>query len=303
MKTLALIFTVLAFAAGCTSREAGTPSSPLIESRPYRAVVPSILDPKRTYPLIVVLHGLGHSGKGIERYYGLDPLAESRSVLLAYPDGTQEKPNRRTDWKNFHERFWNATDVCCDFGGTGVDDVAYLDAVIDDMNVEYRVDPKRVFVIGISNGGYMAYRFACDRADRVAAIMSQAGAMWTDTTRCKPSSPVAVLQVHGTADEMIPYAGGRTVQGHGPPVVSAHQAVEDWVKFDGCASLPDASSPAMDLVSDEQPQGPAETTVEKWSGCRGVELWTMHGARHSPSLNHPIWPTAIVSWLMAHPKP
>jgi polyhydroxybutyrate depolymerase len=303
MKVLVFILALLISSPGCFLRAAPASTNPLVGARPYLSFIPSKLDPQKAYPLIIVLHGLGHSGKGIEHYYRLDPLAESRGALIAYPDGTKEKLNSRSSWRSIHERFWNATDVCCDFLRTGVDDVAYLDAVIDDMSVKYRVDPKRIFVIGISNGGYMAYRFACDRASRVAAIMSQAGAMWTDITRCRPTNPVAVLHIHGTADEMIPYDGGRTVGGHGPPVVSAHQAVSDWVKFDGCAPLPDTSTPSMDLVGDEQPQGPAETTVEKWAGCRGVELWTMHGARHSPSLNYPAWPTAIFDWLMTHPKP
>jgi polyhydroxybutyrate depolymerase len=303
MKTVVFILALLSSAPGCTPRKTETPINPLVAARPYRAVVPSQVNLQKAYPLIIVLHGLGHSGRDIERYYQLDPFVEPRGVLLAYPDGTRERPNRRSNWRSLHQRFWNATDVCCDFAGSGVDDVAYLDAVIDDISGKYRVDSKRIFIMGISNGGYMAYRFACDRAARVAAIVSQAGAMWTDVTRCKPSSPVAVLHIHGTADEMIPYGGGRTVGGNGPPVISAHQAVADWVKFDGCAPAPDVSAPAMDLISDESPPGPAETTVEKWTGCRGVELWTMHGAPHSPALNYPAWPTILLDWLMAHPKP
>lgn len=149
----------------------------------------------------------------------------------------------------------------------------------------------------------MAYRYACDRAGRVAAIVSQAGAMWSDLSRCKPTAPVAVLQIHGTADEMVPYAGGRTVNGTGPAVLSVHEAVSAWVRFDQCKPAPEALTQTLDLVRDEMPPGPAETSVERWSGCRGVELWTMHGAQHSPDLQYPAWPTALLDWLLGHPKP
>jgi polyhydroxybutyrate depolymerase len=269
----------------------------------WRAVVPSRIELDKTYPLVVVLHGLRHNGRDIERYYQFDRFVESRELLLAYPNGTREGLHKRTTWASFLGRFWNATDVCCDFAESHVDDVAYLDAVIDDMSATYRVDPKRIFVAGLSSGAYMAYRYACDRADRVAAIVSHAGAMWTDLNQCRPAHPVAVLHIHGTADEMVPYAGGRTVGGTGPLVVSAHQSVSDWVAFDKCASSPEVFSLSKDLVRGESLRDAPKTTVEKWIGCRGVELWTIHGATHSPSLNYPAWPMALLDWLLAHPKP
>jgi polyhydroxybutyrate depolymerase len=276
----------------------------LVAARPYGAVVPSRIELNKTYPLVVVLHGLHHNGRDIERYYQFDRFVESRGLLLAYPNGTRAAGlNKRTTWASFLERFWNATDVCCDFDGSQVDDVAYLDAVMDDMSAKYRVDPKRIFVAGLSNGAYMAYRYACDRAARVAAIVSHAGAMWTDLNQCRPTDPVAVLHIHGTADEMVPYAGGRTVGGTGPLVVSAHQSVLDWVAFDKCASSPEILSLAKDLVRGQSPEDAPKTTVEKWTDCRGVELWTIHGAIHSPSLNYPAWPMALLDWLLAHPKP
>jgi polyhydroxybutyrate depolymerase len=141
MKVLVFILALLISSPGCYLRAAPASTNPLVGARPYLSFIPSKLDPQKAYPLIIVLHGLGHSGKGIEHYYRLDPLAESRGALIAYPDGTKEKLNSRSSWRSIHERFWNATDVCCDFLRTGVDDVAYLDAVIDDMSVKYRVDP------------------------------------------------------------------------------------------------------------------------------------------------------------------
>jgi polyhydroxybutyrate depolymerase len=289
---------LLLTAASCARPTQAT--NPLVAARPYGDKAPSRIDPQRRYPLLVLLHGLGHSGADIERYYDVDPLVDELGLLVAYPDGTIQMTSKH--WFGRRQRFWNATDLCCDFFGSGVDDVAYLDAVIDDMSHRYPVDPKRIFVGGISNGGYMAYRYACDRAARVAAIVSQAGAMWSDISRCKPSEPVAVLHVHGTADELVPYDGGR-VLGTGPVVISAHQSVADWVALDGCATKAESGDTPLDLISDEDPTIGVETTTENWSGCRGVELWTMHGGVHSPHLQRPAWARAITAWLRAHPMP
>jgi polyhydroxybutyrate depolymerase len=286
-----------------STRSAGPATNGLVAARPYRLRAPTTLDPRKAYPLVLVLHGWGGSSERVERYYQLDPLVDERGFLIAYPEGTEET-HRRHFWGG-HRRFWNATDACCDFYGAGVDDVAYLDAVIDDVSAHYRVDPRRVFVMGLSNGGYMSHRYACDRAGRVAAIVSQAGAMWADATRCKPSEPVAVLQIHGTDDEQVPYEG----KTYGPPaevrLPSAHESASDWAAFDKCDANPDTSAPPRDLVEggfrDHVPD--AETTTERWTGCRGVELWTMRGAGHVPHPHQPSWGRTIYDWLASHPKP
>jgi polyhydroxybutyrate depolymerase len=282
-----------AMRAGNANSDASSLAS--IRARPYAYRVPATIDPARSYPLVIALHGLGARGVGIERYFRLDRLVDEMGFLAAFPDGTQEAPPHR-------RHFWNATDDCCDFAHSGVDDVAYIDDVIADMSARFRVDPKRVFLVGHSNGGYMAYRFACDRASRVAAIVSSAGAMWTDAARCRPVEPVAVLEVHGTADEVVNYEGGH-LDGSSAPLKSAHATVADWTAFDRCAPVADSGGPALDLIADEQPPLGAETTVERWSGCRGVELWTVRGGAHSPAFRQPEFARAIGEWLLAHPKP
>jgi len=226
---------------------ASAATNALVASRPYRLLAPATLDPGKAYPLVLVLHGWGGTSEHVERYYQLDPLVEERGFLVAYPEGTEE-----THWKHFwggHRRFWNATDACCNFYGATVDDVAYLDAVIDDVSAHYRVDAKRVFVMGLSNGGYMSHRYACDRAGRVAAIVSQAGAMWADAARCKPAEPVAVLQIHGTDDQLVPY-DGKAISTHGESLLpSAHQTASDWAAFDKCDATPDSSRAASETTS------------------------------------------------------
>jgi polyhydroxybutyrate depolymerase len=269
---------------------------PQIVARPYAYRAPRSIDPSKLYPLVIGLHGLGGHGSGFEHYFDLDRLVDEMGFLGAFPDGSEEKRPSNP------RRFWNATDRCCDFYGSGVDDVAYIDDIISDMSTRFRVDPKRVYLVGHSNGAYMAYRFACDRASRVAAIVSSAGAMWNDVSRCQPSEPVAVLELHGTADEVVPYAGG-ALDGIEGAVKPVHATVSDWIAFDHCATSADISAPHIDLVADEEPAIGAETSVERWGDCRGVELWTIRGGRHSPEFHQPELASTLGAWLLAHPKP
>ena len=104
-------------------------------------------------------------------------------------------------------------------------------SIIDAVKAKYSVDPKRVFVLGHSNGGFMSYRMACDHADTIAAIASLAGATFDDPSMCKPSEHVSVLQIHGTADQTIKYTGDQII-GHTYP--GAEKSVATWAKYDGC---------------------------------------------------------------------
>ena len=145
----------------------------------------------------------------------------------------------------------------------------------------------------------MSHRMACDKADVVASIVSLAGDNWNDASLCKPTAPVAVLQVHGTADTVIAYAGGMTTT----KFPSAQQSVLDWVALDGCDATPDTSLPPLDL--DNGLPG-NETTIQRWAtGCKAgseAQLWTIVGGAHIPSLTNNFAPD-VVGFLFDHPKP
>jgi polyhydroxybutyrate depolymerase len=262
---------------------------PIGGDRPVDVLVPSSLKPGVPAPLVILLHGYSVNGTVEELYLQLAPLAEERGFLYAHPDGTIDKAS------NY---FWNATDACCDMDHTNVDDSAYLASLIDQIQARYDVDPKRIYLVGHSNGGFMSYRMACDHADKIAAIVSLAGATFADTSKCNPSSPVSVLQIHGTADPEVLYDGSTTENYPG-----AEMTAKDWAVLDGCAPDADASSPALDL--DETLAG-AETHVERWAkGCApggGVELWSIEGGHHVPNLNHDAH-EKLIDFLFAHPKP
>jgi len=262
----------------------------LIRTRPYAHRVPSSYTAARAWPLVVVLHGYGAAGSAQALYLGLTTAFERRGFLLATPDGTMDASGRR---------FWNATNACCNFAGSRVDDVAYVTAVIDDMSARYRVDPARVYLVGHSNGGFMSHRMACERADRVAGIVSLAGANWADPMRCAPTRPVSVLAVHGVGDTTILYVGG-SVSGGVPAYPSARETVASWARLNRCATTFTDTDMRADYVS-EAPG--AETRVGRHEGCMGgaAELWTMDGTGHIPGLNAS-WADAVFDWLQAHAR-
>jgi polyhydroxybutyrate depolymerase len=200
----------------------------LLTSRPYTIFVPNAYDAAKPTPFLLMLHGYGATGAAEEALMQLSDAAQTHNFLYAYADGTRDSQGKR---------FWNATDACCNFDHLPVDDVAYIDAIVADVAAKYNVDPKRVFLLGHSNGAFMAYRYACDRAATVAAIVSLAGATWEDASLCTPKVPVAVVQVHGDMDDVIDYDGGVNTDFAGTAYVypSAHATVASWAALDHCS--------------------------------------------------------------------
>jgi polyhydroxybutyrate depolymerase len=256
----------------------------LVSERPYRLVVPPGYS-GQPLPLVILLHGYSGSGQAMDDYLNMSSIAATRTFLLVTPDGTVDAAGYR---------YWNATDACCAANApVPADDVAYLTAVIEDVTFRYSVDPQRVYIIGHSNGGFMAHRMACDRASRVAAIVSIAGAQWSYLPYCQPSEPVSVLQVHGTADTTILYDGG-------PGYPGARTTVADWATLNRCTTDFYAAA-----VWDLDTQPGVETIRELAIGCPpgvGVELWSMIAAPHDPAFS--AWgANFLYNFLTVYPKP
>jgi len=262
-------------------------------------IVPPGYDAGRPAPLLIVLHGYGSSGHEHDLYFHIGELAAERGYLYVHPDGTQADDG---------SRFWNATDACCDFDRKGVDDAAYLAGVISEIKASFAVDPKRIDVLGHSNGGFMSYALSCAHADTIAAMASLAGATFVDPADCAPTSAVAVLEIHGTADDTILYKGGTIDLGPGTsmaPYPGAETSVATWAKYDGC-SRSSVVDEHVDVDGHVTVDGsPAEATVARWSGCRpggAAELWTIPGGGHAPSISD-AFPAAVLDYFEAHPKP
>jgi polyhydroxybutyrate depolymerase len=174
--------------------------------------------------LVIALHGgLANMGE-MEDLTGFDALSDEHGFLVAYPDGFMTT--------------WNAGD-CCGAAKIGdIDDVGFLTKLIDELTGAGLADPERVYVTGFSNGAGMAYRMACEKPDKVAAIGVVEGAL---VTRCDPDRPVSAMIFHGTADRNVPFHGGgdRDFNDKRPfPPVS--EAVEFWRKR---AGLPEPHEP------------------------------------------------------------
>ncbi len=266
----------------------------LIAQRPYPLHVPAGYDPHQPTPLVIMLHGYGANAAGEEAYFKLTPVSDAQTFLYAMPNGTVDAAGHR---------FWNATDTCCDFFHTGVDDVAYVNAIIDDVQARFNLDPKRVYVVGHSNGAFLAQRLACDLSTRIAAIVSLAGAQWKDQRHCRPTEPVAALEVHGTADSVVLYGGGTDLDGLTVPAYpGAEETVADWATHDGCAAALADTGTRLDLDSTLDGD---ETEVWEHANCPpggAAELWKIDGGAHIPTLTSQ-WGELIWRFFAAHPKP
>jgi polyhydroxybutyrate depolymerase len=261
-----------------------------LEGRPYKSFTPTEYDASKPAPLVILLHGYTGSGAVTNAYLKLSEVTSKRGIFLAYSDGTTDSQGKK---------FWNATDSCCNFFGSAVDDVAYLGAVISDMQRKFAIDPKRVFIMGHSNGGFMAHRLACDLAPRIAGIASLAGGVYLDAAKCAAAAPVSVLQIHGTADGTVNYSGGVFTTGV-PAYPGAKETVKLWANKNGC----DANLvPGGDPIDIDTGLPGAETTVERHACTQGAaELWTIKNGVHIPTVGA-VFSNKVLDFLMAHPKP
>lgn len=168
------------------------------EVRHYILYVPDTYSPASKSDLIVVLHGGGGNGSQAEEMTGFSSRAKRDGFLVLYPYGTGMR---------FAKRFltWNAGNCCGVAREKNVDDVAFLRRLIQNVKREYAV--RRVYVAGMSNGGMMAYRLACEASDLIDGIAPVSGAM--NVAECHPTRPLDVIIFHGRADQHVLYQGGR----------------------------------------------------------------------------------------------
>jgi polyhydroxybutyrate depolymerase len=269
-----------------------TPQLVVGGDRPVTVHLPVSYDESRPAPLLILLHGYTGDGPGVVDFFRLAAAADEHGFVYAAPDGTRDGEGNR---------FWNATDACCNFEGREVDDSAYLAGVIAEIQSHLAIDPRRIAVAGHSNGGFMSHRMACDHADLVAAILSLSGATFADPADCTPSEPVSVVQAHGTADDVIRFEGGAIQQ----PYPGARASAESWARHDGCEATSSQLETRIDVDATLTDDGdPAEATVDEWSGCdagAAVQLWTIPDAGHLPELT-PAFADALLRFLEDHPK-
>jgi polyhydroxybutyrate depolymerase len=220
---VALALACLAMLAGCASAPAAATTRTLTMPSPFgdrTALVHRPAGAREGAPLVIVLHGAGGSGAQVEADLGWDALADREGFVVAYPDGL--------------DGTWNGGACCGSARMRGVDDIGFLDTLTSRLATEDRIDPQQVYAVGFSNGGILAYAWACTRPGRLAGIGPVAGAVLVD---CPAPGPVTVVAVHGTADDRVPFAGGRGAGGAGYPTVDGSLA--PFLAAGGCTAGPD----------------------------------------------------------------
>ncbi len=239
--------------------------------RSYHFYRPADLGPSPA-PLVIFLHGSGSGGLSFRKALtpGLNAQARSGRFMVVYPDAAT------------YSQQWNAGICCGDAVTQGVDDVAYIDRLITRISTDNSVDSNRVYIWGLSNGGMMAYRMACERSQRIAAIASSAGPLVVEP--CQPTSPVSVAHIQSTTDEKSPFSGGMRP---GPPdfvTLPVPSIVERWRELDDCKT-----PPVTERI------GPVTRVSSR--GCQGdteVALITSDEGNHAYPLGYSADVTALV---------
>ncbi|MBI5715706.1 MAG: dienelactone hydrolase family protein [Chloroflexi bacterium] len=224
--------------------------------------------------LVIVLHGGGGNDDNAERMTGMSAKADKEGFVVVYPNGSGRLDDKLLTWNSGN---------CCGYAlDEKIDDTKFISALIDQMIATHKIDPKRVYVTGISNGGMMSYKLACDLANKIAAIAPVAGAL---NVECKPSQPVSVIAFHGTNDQHVLYEGGKPktqADTHERVDQSVEFAISFWVKQDGCNATPQKTEKG-NIVS------------EIYSGCKsntGVALYAIKGGGHA-------WPGGVGGTFIA----
>ena len=273
---------------GCRSAILAIPASPgAQENRLQYAglersywVVAAAGEPSR--PVVLALHGGGGTAAAMCRMRGgLQDLARQGAYILVCPQGVENHWNdgrQITRWRAHTEN---------------IDDVGFLAAVIEDVAKDHSVDLQRVFATGISNGGQMSYRLACERGDLVRAIAPVAASM-AETLECAPARPVSVAILNGVADPLVPYGGGWI--GFGGDrlgrVIATEEAWRRWAELNQCSGEPDQV-----WLPDRSPDDGTRTQLLSRSGCAEgtqVLLYRIEGGGHT----WPSGPQYLPEWVV-----
>lgn len=196
MKRNLFILTLLLFASGnFVWAQTGTTLSDSIVSggiqRKFKLYKPNSYTGNTPVPLLLNLHGYTSNATQQQFYSNFMPIADTANFLMVYPEGTAP----------LGSQFWNA-------GIAGSpNDIAFLNNLIDSLMQQYNIDPNAVYSCGMSNGGIMSYYMACLSNTKIAAIASVTGTMFNTWLNALPGRIVPVIEIHGTADNTVPYNG------------------------------------------------------------------------------------------------
>lgn len=249
-------------------------------SRSYRVHIPSDFDQYSS--LVFVLHGGGGTGKHTEEeltQYRFNDLASQHGFIVVYPDGLENR------WNDGRIENNPVTDV---------DDVGFLTTLIDSLTNEFTINEGNVFFTGISNGGQMSYRLACEQTEKITAIAPVVSSLHKRLYQnCSPSTPISVFLIAGTEDPLVPFFGGKIKvlnQTFGT-VIAMNETVQYWVGVNNCSpnpiktSLPDTDpSDGCTVTSYEYTNGEQNSKVLYYIINGGGHTWPDGGKYLTESL-------------------
>ena len=192
--------------------------------RSYHIHLPSNYDVSSAFPLLIALHGRLGTGKKMVKQTGFNGIADREGFIVVYPEG--------------FKRGWADGRGITHADKQGVDDVAFIDKLLEVFQERFSIDSTKIYITGHSNGGFMAQRLAIERSHKFAAVAVVAASLseWL-ASRFTPGRPMPVSFINGTADPVTPYEGGR--QPGGARVLSVEDTVKIWAHFNVCNKSPE----------------------------------------------------------------
>jgi len=191
-------------------------------NREFITYLPKGADLTDKLPVIVSLHGRLGTASGMMRFADFRPIADREKVIIVCPQGIDRS------WNDGRETPANAK---------GINDVKFIDSLISYIIKTYNADVARVYVTGMSNGGFMASRLACELHSRIAAVAVVAASMDQDMSY-QPVKPIPIMYIQGTEDPLVPFKGGLMRKGAGGTIYAHEAVLQKWATIDGCDSKP-----------------------------------------------------------------
>ncbi len=237
--------------------------------RQYTVHLPPGFDDSTPTPVILTLHGGGGTALNTQGFTRMNQASNQKGFLAVYPQGFTETLSGFS-WAD--GRGTAADDA-------GVDDVGFIDKLIDTLAADYNIDTDRVYVCGFSNGGFMSQRLACELPERFAAVGGLGCSMDTSLfANCDPSRPVPMIYVSGTADPFVPFEGGE-MSGEVIPIVPVDSAVQFWVDHNGCRTVQPVVA-IRDSVTDDNSTAQRFDFTDCDRGAK-VRFFKLIGAGHT----------------------
>lgn len=244
----------------------------------------SVLVSGKRAPVVFALHGAKGRADKLQPYLGLNGVADKEGFIVVYPQGVDDVWNDGRENENRGAQVQSATD-----------DVQFLNILADSLVASGAANPGRLYLAGLSNGGFMALRMACNKGSRFAAFATVIASLpQAATADCAPGRPVALLMINGTEDDIVRYDGseGRFgVKGN----LAVPEAAGFFANLNGCSASTEAA------IDKRDPADPTSVSQRLWTGCNDggtVALYTVTGGGHQAPATGTVAGGIVLEWAL-----